>query len=101
MSSSPQPTTIEDFITQDFTELPEGKSESLTLKNHYAVLVNRDPFFEGHYTISAFNISTETMMATETMPLDDLTSRLRFLIDKLIARLIPPAHFLNPYPQLA
>ena len=74
---------ILEFLEQDFTEVPEGQSESLTLANRYLVIVNRDPFPTGQYCITAYNLEADRMVAAKTVPLDDLAPELGTLVEAM------------------
>ena len=75
---------VEAFITQDFSEIPEGQSECLQLDEPCAVVVNPDPFVKGQFCVIAVDLITGKNIAGGVFPLDDLTDKLRMLFQKLL-----------------
>lgn len=74
---------VNEFIEQDFSLLPEGRSETLTLGNVCLVRVNPDPFKKGYFCLTATDLLDGSTIAGAVIPLDDLTRKLRTLVDKL------------------
>ena len=74
---------VDEFIEQDFSLLPEGKSETLALGDVCLVRVNPDPFKNGYFCITATDLLSGNGIAGTVVPLDDLADKLRRLVDKL------------------
>ena len=74
---------VEEFIEQDFSLLPEGQAETLTLGNVCLVRVNPDPLKNGYFCVTATDLLSGNVIAGAVVPMDDLADKLRRLVDKL------------------
>lgn len=77
------PTPSEEFASWDFSKLPPNQCEALDIKGTFRLMVGPDPFVPGQYGITVKRLDTALTMSFETVPMDDVSERVRDIIGTL------------------
>ena len=75
--------TSEEFASWDFSNLPPNQCEVLDIKAAFRLMVGPDPFIPGQYGITVKRLDTALTVSFETVPMDDVSDRVRDIIGTL------------------
>ena len=73
--------TIAAFVNQDLFTIPEGKSEELSMKPDFRIVISRDPLRSTHFVINAYR--GHEQIAASNPNADDVKDKLAQAVNKI------------------